>query len=142
MTCSGGHVECLADVAVGTIGAPVWFNSPMNRRASNQDTPTAPGPTASDAAGGARSDVLLDVYWRPGCPFCGMLKRSLRKRGLEARFHNIWEDPDAAATVRAAAGGNETVPTVSVAGHMLVNPRIGLVEELLAKVSSGELTPR
>ncbi len=86
--------------------------------------------------------MLLDVYWRPGCPFCGMLKRSLRKRGLEARFHNIWEDPDAAATVRAAAGGNETVPTVSVAGHMLVNPRIGLVEELLAKVSSGELTPR
>ena len=27
---------------------------------------------------------------------------------------NIWRDPDAAARVRAAAGGNETVPTVVV----------------------------
>ncbi|MFV5993944.1 hypothetical protein ACNPQM_16185 [Streptomyces sp. NPDC056231] len=35
---------------------------------------------------------------------------------------NIWRDPEAAAFVRSVADGNETVPTVSVAGHAMVNP--------------------
>jgi hypothetical protein len=35
---------------------------------------------------------------------------------------NIWRDPDAAAFVRSVADGNETVPTVTVAGRAMVNP--------------------
>ncbi|MER7209439.1 hypothetical protein ABT340_20445 [Streptosporangium sp. NPDC000239] len=35
---------------------------------------------------------------------------------------NIWKDPDAAAFVRSVADGNETVPTVTVAGETMVNP--------------------
>jgi mycoredoxin len=35
---------------------------------------------------------------------------------------NIWDDPAAAAIVRGAAGGNETVPTVDVGGRLMVNP--------------------
>jgi hypothetical protein len=35
---------------------------------------------------------------------------------------NIWEDPSAAAFVRSVAGGNETVPTVTVGGRSFVNP--------------------
>jgi hypothetical protein len=35
---------------------------------------------------------------------------------------DIWADEDAAAFVRRHAGGNETVPTVDVAGTVLVNP--------------------
>ncbi|MPY94182.1 MAG: NrdH-redoxin [Acidimicrobiia bacterium] len=66
--------------------------------------------------------VAVDVYWRPGCPFCSVLFRSLRRAGLPMREVNIWEDPDAAAFVRAHARGNETVPTVDVAGTVLVNP--------------------
>lgn len=85
---------------------------------------------------------VVDFYWRPGCPFCMMLKRALKKRKVPVEYHNIWDDPDAAATVRAAAGGSETVPTVGIAGHMLVNPPARLVEELVAKVTSGELAPR
>ncbi len=84
----------------------------------------------------------MDFYWRPGCPFCMMLKRSVNKRGLPVRYHNIWDDPAAAAIVRAAAGGNETVPTIGIAGHTLVNPRVDVVEELLAKVADGTLAPR
>jgi len=89
-----------------------------------------------------RNDVVVDFYWRPGCPFCMMLKRSVKRRKLPVEFHNIWDDPEAAAVVRAADRGNETVPTIGVAGHMLVNPPVGQVEELLAKVVSGELAPR
>ncbi|MFC4122328.1 hypothetical protein [Nonomuraea zeae] len=35
---------------------------------------------------------------------------------------NIWKDPAAAAFVRSVANGNETVPTVTVAGRAMVNP--------------------
>ncbi|MEV7779675.1 hypothetical protein [Kitasatospora sp. NPDC088351] len=35
---------------------------------------------------------------------------------------NIWRDPEAAAFVRSVADGNETVPTVTVAGRAMVNP--------------------
>lgn len=98
-----------------------------------------PGEVAQEAAG---PTPVVDFYWRPGCPFCMMLKRAVKKRNLPVEYHNIWDDPYAAATVRAAAGGSETVPTVGIAGHMLVNPPVRLVEEILAKVASGELAPR
>ena len=73
----------------------------------------------------------VEFYWRPGCPFCVALRRRLRRRGIPLREVNIWEDPEAAARVRGAAGGNETVPTVFVGEHALVNPSIGQVEALL-----------
>ena len=42
----------------------------------------------------------VNYYWRPGCPFCTMLRRGLDKAGIQTVDHNIWEDPEAAATVR------------------------------------------
>jgi glutaredoxin len=62
------------------------------------------------------------LYWRPGCAFCGMLRRNLQRAGVTLDERNIWDDPDAAAVVRSVAGGSETVPTVIVAGQALVNP--------------------
>ena len=70
---------------------------------------------------------LVTVYWRPGCPYCFGLRRGLRRAGLQVTEVNIWKDPEAAATVRALAGGNETVPTVVVAGAGMVNPRLSAV---------------
>lgn len=64
----------------------------------------------------------IDVYWRPGCGFCSSLRRGLDKVGLERSEHNIWDDPNSAATVRRYANGNETVPTVVVGDQGLVNP--------------------
>jgi len=74
--------------------------------------------TESDAA----EVPVVEVYWRPGCPFCRMLLRSLRRSGLVLREVNIWEDPEAAARVRSVADGNETVPTVFIGDQALVNP--------------------
>lgn len=62
------------------------------------------------------------VYWRPGCVFCIKLRTQLRFTDLDYRLVNIWRDKDAAAFVRSVANGNETVPTVTVAGHPMVNP--------------------
>jgi glutaredoxin len=64
----------------------------------------------------------VHYYWRPGCPFCLMLRRGLDKRGIATVDHNIWEDPEVAAVVRSHARGNETVPTVVIDGVGLVNP--------------------
>lgn len=74
----------------------------------------------------------VTLYWRPGCPFCGMLVHSLQQAGIEYSERNIWEDPEAAAFVRSVANGNETVPTVTVGEKAMVNPRI---EEVVAAMS-------
>ncbi len=65
---------------------------------------------------------VVEVYWRPGCPFCLALMGPLRRSGLPLQEINIWEDPAAAARVRSVAGGNETVPTVFVGDQAMVNP--------------------
>ena len=75
-------------------------------------------------------DVVM--YARPGCPYCFMLRRGLRKRKVAFVEVNIWQDPAAAAAVRAVADGNETVPTVHVAGQWLVNPKAAEVARLAA----------
>ncbi|MBC9711163.1 glutathione S-transferase N-terminal domain-containing protein [Streptomyces sp. TRM66268-LWL] len=69
----------------------------------------------------------VTVYWRPGCPYCMRLRLALRLRRLPRTEVNIWENADAAAFVRSVADGNETVPTVVVAGHAMVNPSPGTV---------------
>jgi glutaredoxin-like protein len=69
----------------------------------------------------AKDDDVV-IYWRPGCTFCMLLRLRLRRTPLKRKMVNIWEDPEAAAFVRSVANGNETVPTVTVAGHAMVNP--------------------
>lgn len=61
-------------------------------------------------------------YWRHGCVYCINLQWQLRRTPLAYTRVNIHRDPDAAAFVRSVADGNETVPTVTVAGHAMVNP--------------------
>ncbi|MEV5970547.1 glutaredoxin domain-containing protein [Streptomyces sp. NPDC051921] len=82
----------------------------------------------SDADGG---EVV--VYWRPLCPYCVTLLAGLRLTRLKYRTVNIWRDREAAAFVRSVADGNETVPTVTVAGHAMVNPSR---KQLLAAVAA------
>lgn len=84
----------------------------------------------------------VDLYWRPGCPYCFSLKRALKRRKLPVRLHNIWDDPAAAAVVRRAASGNETVPTAIIGGRALVNPTAKEVERLLGAVAPALLADR
>ncbi|MEV0471463.1 glutaredoxin domain-containing protein [Streptomyces prunicolor] len=81
---------------------------------------------AEEAGGG------VVVYWRPMCPYCMRLLAQLRFTRLEFSKVNIWRDPDAAAFVRSVADGNETVPTVTVAGRAMVNPSKGELLEAVA----------
>jgi glutaredoxin len=77
--------------------------------------------------------VRIDLYWRPGCGFCSMLQRKLDQLGIERVEHNIWENDDDAAVVRAHANGNETVPTVVIGDTGFVNPSSGQLVAFLAE---------
>lgn len=81
----------------------------------------------------------VTVYWRPGCMFCSGLLRSLERVGLDPATRNIWEDEDAAAFVRSVTGGSETVPTVTIGDHALVNPSGPEVLQALAEVAPDEV---
>lgn len=72
------------------------------------------------------------VLWRPGCKYCVRLRIQLGRSARQLRWVNIWRDPAGAAAVRAANDGNETVPTVVVAGQPHTNPHPERVREQLS----------
>ncbi|SHN74906.1 glutaredoxin domain-containing protein [Cryptosporangium aurantiacum] len=78
--------------------------------------------SATEAQDRSAADGRPIIYWRPGCQYCLRLRLSLGRLGRRAHWVNIWSDPSGAAAVRAVADGNETVPTVVVAGEAHVNP--------------------
>ena len=77
--------------------------------------------------------VAVEVFWRPGCPHCSSLRRDLARRGIDATWRNIWQDDQARAQVRAANGGNETVPTVRVGTEILTNPSGARIAQLTGR---------
>ncbi|TCP56487.1 glutaredoxin [Tamaricihabitans halophyticus] len=79
----------------------------------------------------ATEPAAVEFYWRPGCGFCARLRAQLNKTELPVQEVNIWDDPEAAARVRAVASGNEVVPTVFVGPAAMVNPSI---DQVLAAV--------
>ncbi|MFI5859915.1 glutaredoxin domain-containing protein [Streptomyces sp. NPDC051546] len=72
------------------------------------------------------------VFWRPGCPYCIRLRIRLGLRAGQLHWVDIWRDPAGAAVVREANDGNETVPTVVVAGRPHTNPAPEWVREQLS----------
>lgn len=95
-------------------------------------------PALPDGLGG---DAAVTVMWRPGCPFCSLLLRRLERSGLVFDRVDIWDEPAAAAWVRTVADGNETVPTVHIAGPdpdaavALVNPSATAVLDQLERLA-------
>jgi mycoredoxin len=89
-------------------------------------------PSASHAEAAAVAHQGVWVYHRAGCPFCLRLTLGLGRRAREARWVDIWADPDAAAYLRSVNDGNETVPTVVVDGVPRTNPEPKAVRSALA----------
>lgn len=82
----------------------------------------------------AQATPPVEVMWRPGCRFCSRLRRGLSRAGVVSVEYNIRSCVDAAARMRAATGGNETVPTVFVGPRALVNPTVDQVVAALKSV--------
>jgi glutaredoxin len=93
--------------------------------------------------------TTVDVYWRPGCPYCNRLFHSFERAGVVTTLHNIWEDDDARSFVQSHNRGNETVPTVAIGDVVVTNPDPGAFIDalrqrypaLLAEASSGDHRP-
>ena len=68
------------------------------------------------------------------------LERQLSTTDMAITFRNIWEDPEAAAFVRASADGNEIVPTIEVGETVMVNPSADEVVVAVAAHRSAALT--
>jgi mycoredoxin len=84
-----------------------------------------------------KAPSAVDVYWRPGCPFCNRLFRAFEGAGVTTVLHNIWEDDDARAFVQAHNRGNETVPTVAIADLVVTNPDpAAFIDALMQKFPS------
>jgi mycoredoxin len=90
---------------------------------------------------GLGGEAAVTVLWRPGCPYCALLLRRLARTGVAFERVDIWAEPTAAAWVRSVADGNETVPTVHIAGAereravALVNPSVTQVLDVLARLA-------
>ena len=99
----------------------VW-NGAVPAEGNQQDPRRRHRPRGGAVTAAAGTPGAVRAYWRPGCPFCAMLRLGLRRSGVRAEWVNIWDDPAAAARVRAITGGDETVPTVVVGTRAMVNP--------------------
>ncbi|MFG2307364.1 glutaredoxin domain-containing protein [Streptomyces sp. NPDC048566] len=87
---------------------------------------------AEEALRRSAADGRPVVYWRPGCVYCLRLRWRLGRHARGAYWVNIWRDPAGAARVRAVNQGNETVPTVFMAGSPHVNPDPAWLRERLS----------
>ncbi|WP_331738304.1 glutaredoxin domain-containing protein [Streptomyces sp. NBC_01276] len=87
---------------------------------------------AREAQRRSAADGRPVVFWRPGCKYCIRLRIRLGRSARRLHWVDIWSDPAGAAAVRAANDGNETVPTVFVAGRPHTNPEPEWVREQLA----------
>ncbi|MFB4423663.1 glutaredoxin domain-containing protein [Streptomyces sp. QL37] len=76
------------------------------------------------------------IFWRPGCKYCMRLRIRLGRSAARLHWVDIWRDPAGAAVVREVNNGNETVPTVFVAGRPHVNPDHAWVREQLSSSGS------
>ncbi|MFE5210575.1 glutaredoxin domain-containing protein [Streptomyces sp. NPDC056600] len=95
-------------------------------------------PRSLDAAEAQRrsaADGRPIVYWRPGCTYCLRLRIRLGTSAGRLHWVDIWRDPAAAAAVREANDGDETVPTVVVAGRPHTNPDPAWVRAQLSRSS-------
>ncbi|MER7462030.1 mycoredoxin [Streptomyces sp. NPDC006430] len=79
----------------------------------------------------------VTMYSTTWCGYCRRLKTQLDREGIAYNEINIELDPESAAFVEKANGGNQTVPTVLVVSpagseSVMTNPSLAQVKQALA----------
>ncbi|MCM1968109.1 mycoredoxin [Streptomyces sp. ZAF1911] len=79
----------------------------------------------------------VTMYSTTWCGYCNRLKKQLDREGIAYTEINIELDPESAAFVEKANGGNQTVPTVLVTSSagsesVMTNPSLAQVKQALA----------
>ncbi|MGW3285817.1 mycoredoxin [Streptomyces sp. NPDC001002] len=79
----------------------------------------------------------VTMYSTTWCGYCRRLKSQLDREGIAYEEINIEQDPESAAFVEKANGGNQTVPTVQVIASdggpevVMTNPSLAQVKRAL-----------
>ncbi|MDJ0462114.1 glutaredoxin domain-containing protein [Streptomyces sp. H27-C3] len=78
----------------------------------------------------------VTMYSTTWCGYCRRLKSQMDREGIAYNEINIEHDPESAAFVEKANGGNQTVPTVLVvptsgAESVMSNPSLAQVKQAL-----------
>ncbi|MFF3614524.1 glutaredoxin family protein [Streptomyces sp. NPDC002580] len=79
----------------------------------------------------------VTMYSTTWCGYCRRLKSQMDREGITYNEINIEQDPQSAAFVEKANGGNQTVPTVLVVSAngggevVMTNPSLAQVKQAL-----------
>ena len=79
----------------------------------------------------------VTMYSTTWCGYCRRLKGQMDREGITYNEINIEQDPESAAFVEKANGGNQTVPTVLVVSSnggaevVMTNPSLAQVKQAL-----------
>ncbi|MFE9019767.1 mycoredoxin [Streptomyces sp. NPDC007808] len=80
----------------------------------------------------------VTMYSTTWCGYCQRLKKQLEREGIAYTEINIEQDPESAAFVEKANGGNQTVPTVQIvplgggSEVVMTNPSLAQVKQALS----------
>ncbi|EGE41936.1 MULTISPECIES: mycoredoxin [Streptomyces] len=79
----------------------------------------------------------VTMYSTTWCGYCRRLKSQMDREGIAYNEVNIEHDPESAAFVEKANGGNQTVPTLLVVApsgteSVMTNPSLAQVKQALA----------
>jgi len=72
------------------------------------------------------------MYSTTWCGYCVRLKRQMKEAGIPYREIDVDVETQYEQRIIEKTGGYRTVPTVEVAGELLVNPTIAELKEHLA----------
>jgi mycoredoxin len=78
----------------------------------------------ADMSADQMSTGQITMYSTTWCPDCHRAKMYFKQWGVAYNEVNIEEVPGAAEQVMAWANGKRVVPTITVGGRVLVNPRM------------------
>ncbi|UZI28866.1 glutaredoxin domain-containing protein [Streptomyces sp. VB1] len=79
----------------------------------------------------------VTMYSTTWCGYCRRLKSQMDREGITYNEVNIEHDPESAAFVEKANGGNQTVPTLLIVApsgteSVMTNPSLAQVKQALA----------
>ncbi|HEX2968577.1 MAG TPA: glutaredoxin family protein [Bacteroidales bacterium] len=74
----------------------------------------------------------ITVYGTTWCGMTQIVRRYLDRTGLQYRYLDLEEDPDAEKQLRWITGGYTNHPTVVVDGQVLIEPDIDELQAILA----------
>ncbi len=80
--------------------------------------------------------AAVELYWRPGCPYCMAAEHLLRRKGVQPIMIRIDHDPGLREEMIRRSAGRTTVPQIFIAGR-----HIGGCDELHALEERGALEP-